>query len=493
MSNEKNNNNHNMKLEQFDNINWLKIILSNHIFDIKKKLLFLFTIIIIFLNCFYDYSYAENSIPLSATATKNISINDEGHFQKIDSQIYGSRSFVKLNDGKVLFKKLLENNERKTAIFDPKTNNIYYNTTLVPESCGAVYGVKLKNGEILYVAAITKKPANFFSYEIYNLVDDENYRKELNYIWHGTSLEEQEKIYMPYLKNNSDLLKRYNEYKKEYEDSMYGWLYNPSKDTWRRTKGKVFLRRNSISYPTLLSNGNVLLIGGFSDSGQCNDIEIYNPDTELFELKKTTKKIRNNIYGSFPLKNGKVMFLFGDKYIFYNPETNTYSQEKDLNLFGKYHIKNTLMLSDEKILMFVGYSTPLYSGSNIKKIIIFDPNTEEFIDGGTLAFPRGADATWMFDVVELKDGRVLIMGGQENIENHINRYSPLERSSKAEIYDPKTKTSKLINDMNYKRINSHSVLLDDGRVLIFDGSNKIYKRKKLIPDFEVYIPKNYKK
>ena len=33
MSNEKNNNNHNMKLEQFDNINWLKIILSNHIFD----------------------------------------------------------------------------------------------------------------------------------------------------------------------------------------------------------------------------------------------------------------------------------------------------------------------------------------------------------------------------------------------------------------------------------------------------------------------------
>ena len=85
------------------------------------------------------------------------------------------------------------------------------------------------------------------------------------------------------------------------------------------------------------------------------------------------------------------------------------------------------------------------------------------------------------------------MRGQENIKHHRNINSKLEPSSKAEIYDPKTKTSKLINDMNYKRINSHSVLLDDGRVLIFDGSNKIYKRKKLIPDFEVYIPKNYKK
>ncbi len=141
----------------------------------------------------------------------------------------------------------------------------------------------------------------------------------------------------------------------------------------------------------------------------------------------------------------------------------------------------------------MGNQTFFTKSKILEKVVKPNLHTEEFIDGGTLAFPRGADATWMFDVVELKDGRVLIMGGQENIENHINRYSPLERSSKAEIYDPKTKTSKLINDMNYKRINSHSVLLDDGRVLIFDGSNKIYKRKKLIPDFEVYIPKNYKK
>ncbi len=460
---------------------------NKKIYKIIIVLIILFVTNIVFSNklCF---AIEKNENPLSGTITenRNAQLNEEGYFIKLNSQISASKSFIKLNNGKIFF-----NKEFKTAIFDPITNKFYYNKSSKPENIG-LYGVKLNNGEILYIEAITEMPSYKFAKEIYNLSDDVKYKNSLDIYWKNHSLEEQEKIYMPYLKNDSNLLKKYSEYVKKYDDSMYGWIYSPNKDNWKKTNGKISIRRRLIPYPTLLADGTILIIGGYLNVGICNDIEIYNPNTDSFEKKETTKKIRDNIYGVFPLKNGNVMFLYSDNYIFYNPITNTYSKEKDLILFGNYHIKKYLMLSDEKILMFVGYSTPIYSGSNIQKIVIFDPHTEEFTDGGTLAYPRGADAAWMFDCIELKDGRVLIMGGQENIKHFRNINSKLERSSRAEIYDPKTRTSKLINNMNYKRINSNSVLLDDGRVLIFGGSD-IYNKKNTCTDFELYIPKNYKK
>jgi hypothetical protein len=83
--------------------------------------------------------------------------------------------------------------------------------------------------------------------------------------------------------------------------------------------------------------------------------------------------------------------------------------------------------------------------------------------------------------IKLKDGRVLITGGEKDIEKRLSG-EPVKIMNEAEIFDPKTGKSKLINNMNYEKVEHKSILLDDGRILFYGGNRN-----------ELYIPKVYKK
>lgn len=91
---------------------------------------------------------------------------------------------------------------------------------------------------------------------------------------------------------------------------------------------------------------------------------------------------------------------------------------------------------------------------------VFDPSTESFIDVGERLDRGGITATL------LADGRVLIAGGQEELE-------PYDVVTKAEIFDPAAGEFTLTGEMNRSRVAHAAALLADGRVLVVGGGPKL--------------------
>ena len=222
--------------------------------------------------------------------------------------------------------------------------------------------------------------------------------------------DEREKLLLPYLKKNPELMKKYNDCVAEYEQSMHGQIYDPVTETFEYTKGKLNIRRFDTKL-VLLKNGNVLIMGGqtprdnrvpigIADEGmsiRAGRMEIYNPETETFSLVNNTTPIYN-VVDAFLLKDGRVFIIYSGKYTIYDPEKNIFSETGRLIKY-KQHLK----LSDDKILFFVGPDTtfetfklPKHSHNhqsylyyfkeyNISEIVIYDINKKEYKDGGWLA------------------------------------------------------------------------------------------------------------
>ena len=91
-----------------------------------------------------------------------------------------------------------------------------------------------------------------------------------------------------------------------------------------------------------------------------------------------------------------------------------------------------------------------------------------------------------FGLIELKDGNILVFGGEDKAEERKLGDTVLEKKD-AEIYNPKTGISKVIKKMNYGRVNDEAILLDDGRVLLYCGNHSIAKDIEL-KNIELYIP-----
>lgn len=418
-------------------------------------------------------------------------------FKKINSDYNITGNPVKLNDGKILFTGGIKN-----LIFDPKSDN--FQEIEKPNSISLYKGVVLKDGKVLFVGAVTEYPiiaeieklfaADFEREEISKTVLErpvgvsiKDYRdQQKKAAWDkylGLTYEEREKIFMPYLEKNPEILKKYNRMIDTYKNSMYGQLYDPVTNTWSRT-GKINVRRKAHNL-YLLNDGKVLIIGGItprkenlkigiddkSMGERASKIEIYDPKSKSFELKDNTKE-----FGFFMLldgtvlKDNRVFLLFRDgTYMFYDPQTNTYSEYKKI----PYPIKKHIILSNKKLLIFSSPYRSALSETNIDKIILFDINKEEYKEYDALfAESRGGNSNFIFDVAELKDGNVLVIGGEKNIEKRKRIGDRIEATNSAEIINPMNGTSIKLLKMNYPRVNSYSIVLDDGRVLIFDRNNK---------------------
>jgi hypothetical protein len=89
---------------------------------------------------------------------------------------------------------------------------------------------------------------------------------------------------------------------------------------------------------------------------------------------------------------------------------------------------------------------------------IFDPASQTFTDTGERL------DRWGFTATVLNDGRVLIAGGQEELE-------PYEYMTMAEIFDPATGEFTLTGELNWGRFWHAAALLDDGRVLVIGGGS----------------------
>jgi len=482
------------------NTNWLKKM------GYKTNLLIIILIFILF------------SINNSVIYAQDIKlISDDGNFEVINLKITDRLpQGLKLNDGRILFAgvdntpKNWRNRESYLIIFNPKDNSFKYGAT--PKSgirFSTLSGILLSDGKVLFLGPILRTPYEEFRDEISQIINpilleqtikkypkskEMSERKYNNYIvnkkienWNKLTDKEKEDFYLPYITKESDLYKRYQEYSKKYELSMYAQIYNPRNDEFLYT-GKFNIRRepyNSIKQVT--ENGNVVIIGGYSPEespyNYSTPVESYNIKTGEFTIVNKDKIFKEPLWRYIKTTDNHIEIFYGNKKIYYNTIENKFSEFQQSNLWGK----GFLPLKNGKIITFAPSkpykreierinSYPYFpkntevnvyeyskTSNSVTDVILYTPTSNESRIIGHLAIPRYE----YFNYIELKDGRILIWGGVETEQDYYeNNYS-----NSAEIFDPETGKSKIISKTNVPRLNDNSILLDDGRVLLYGASN----------------------
>ena len=101
----------------------------------------------------------------------------------------------------------------------------------------------------------------------------------------------------------------------------------------------------------------------------------------------------------------------------------------------------------------------------------------------------GSEATWVgSSVTALRDGRILAAGGSVYSWDEQTETESWEALAKAEIYDPKTGTSRPTGNLRIARIAPTATLLRDGRVLVTGGDISESDGMSLA-SAEIYDPK----
>ena len=217
---------------------------------------------------------------------------------------------------------------------------------------------------------------------------------------------------------------------------------------------------------TLLSNGKVLIAGGFGGSGTESNpfrsTELYNPKTGTFESAADMSVGRSGHTATL-LRNGKVLIVGGwtGRYNLrrsaelYDPATGKFAATGDLVI---ERADNTAtLLDDGRVLVTGGVNR---EENALGSAEIYDPTTGKFNLTGSMKEPRGAHTATV-----LKNGKVLIVGGGSGHYPSKNVY----RS--AELYDPMSGKFSFTGEMATGRHKHAAILLPSGRVLVLGGSD----------------------
>jgi hypothetical protein len=162
---------------------------------------------------------------------------------------------------------------------------------------------------------------------------------------------------------------------------------------------------------TLLANGRVLLAGGQHGTGGSSAIfpaaaQLFDPATGTFTSTGTLGTPRGG-HGAALLSDGRVLVVGGynntDNYAsaeLYDPGTGEFSATGSMS--GPRYYPTTTLVSDGRVLVCGGDD-----GSNyLASCELYDPGTGKFTSAGSMA-----DARDRHTATVLSDGRVLLVGG----------------------------------------------------------------------------------
>lgn len=144
---------------------------------------------------------------------------------------------------------------------------------------------------------------------------------------------------------------------------------------------------------------------------------------------------------------------------------------------------------------------PIKAGDGSKLVVLLDgrvlvvggdgvgwPPTAEIFDPATGTFsalqsrPSTIDST----PILLRDGRVLLSGGAEQVDEKDDT-GDRGVASRAEVFDPITSRFTPVGDMHFRRLEHQMFLLRDGRVLVLGGSSR-YGDGRNQPTGEIFDP-----
>ena len=416
-----------------------------------------------------------------------------GKFERLRGskyEIYGSPP-LKLPNNKILIMGL-----RDTFVFDPATNK-FRKTANLPAPLAYVMNddteysaIVLKNGKVLCFGEYLEQPSWKFRPEIQaaymQQVTNEALKEDPNFLL--KSLDEKEKlrdskwqeymelyeegkakIYIPIIKKDSNLLKRYNAYCERRLKSMHAFIYDPETGISEYTGKPNFSDKYPDFYAKMIlkKDGKVLL---FWEEGE---VEEYNPDTGKFTILNVLKPA-SLVKRAFLLDNNKIfLHLSGNRYCYYNIENNSFSEIKTFPYEG-YRAKKTWQLNSHLILL-------LAQNGDEQSFFVFD--TEKNVILKKIKLLINHDSYFLSDLqlVVLPEEQVLVIGGYLDTGDPLTGYSDTAR--KTEYYDFRTGEARFVRTSKYPHRSGYDmVLLRDGRILVYDSK-----------DNEIYVPKKIKK
>jgi len=261
-----------------------------------------------------------------------------------------------------------------------------------------------------------------------------------------------------------------------YGSGGVGWLidcqlYDPQKGEFVET-GQLTTRRDAHT-ATLLPNGKVLVAGGENVnhggfSVLLSSAELYDPATGRFSLTGSMVTGRE-LHSAALMSNGKVLIAGGEdakgyaltRAEIYDPALASFIPTGSLSI-GRYGHTATALANGE--VLIAGGERIDEDGFDIalNSAELYNPSTGRFRSTAAMRVARKHHTATL-----LRDGRVLIAGGEDNNGHALDT---------AEIYNPASGTFKSAGRMMSAHDSGAATLLNDGRVLIaggFSGANGV--------------------
>jgi len=216
---------------------------------------------------------------------------------------------------------------------------------------------------------------------------------------------------------------------------------------------------------TLMSNGDVLVLGGIFSGGFSRSGERYNP------IRGTWSKIANLPMGIFGhtatlLPNGRVLVAGGSTHRgtlpqaaeLFDPPSGAWSFTGNLNTAHSGH--TATLLPNGKVLVVGGYDANISDETTSAEL--YDSVTGTWAVTGSMKQKRSNHTATL-----LPNGKVLVAGGYDFV--NFQR----EQIARVELYDPITGKWSTTGSLNDRRELHGATLLPDGKVLVVGGSNNL--------------------
>ena len=253
------------------------------------------------------------------------------------------------------------------------------------------------------------------------------------------------------------------------------YVYSYADGGWF-TSGAMRFKRDQHT-ATLLQDGRVLVAGGWGTATLMNTAELYHPNSSTIGVWTQTGSMKEAriTHTATLLSNGKVLVAGGfdhRSYLntveLYDPHTSTWTQAGTMNTARGDH--TATLLSNGKILVTGGYgNSPRVSNT----AELYDPDSDTWTQIGMMNSHRTQHTA-----TPLPDGRVLVAGGLNN---------STEVLKTAELYDPSNGLWTSTESMHEARLQHAAVLRQDGKVFIVGGLGDV-SGANILATAEVYTP-----